>query len=205
MANPRIAEQIQWSDADAKKPSASWGCWECGFEDSYVRDVDKDAEHVRVRLRQCTRCGAMWETEEHRIAQGSFFGRAERRRLAHFRKTRYASRQCLVCHERYMSGQYDEHTQTSEAHRVRLAVKQRRTKERERRYSRLHARASREIARSTRGTAVCERCGERYTLAVAFPARTHQGSSAEHKRVVRDDANARRNRRRYRVPLERAA
>jgi transcription elongation factor Elf1 len=198
MPNLRLAEQMQWSDAAAKKPTGLWGCWECGFEESYVRDVDKDAEHVRVRLRECTRCGARWETEEKRIGKGSFMARAERRRYARFRKKRYTSRLCLVCEERYMSGHYREHTQTSEAHKIRVAVKQRRIIERERKYHRLHARAAREVKLATRGTAVCGRCGERYDLSVPFPTRTHRGTSPVHREVIAQEANARRDRQRQR-------
>lgn len=193
---PRVSEMIVWDEERAKKPTARWGCWDCGFEDSYVRDVDKDTEHIRVRRRQCTRCGSMWETEERRIARGSFFGRAEKRRYASFRKKRYSSRSCLVCRERYMSGQYKEHTESSDAHKARVAVKQRRIKDRERRYRRMHARASREIKRATAGMATCKRCGEHYPLNVRNPYKTHAGSSPEHRWVVQQEARERRDRRR---------
>jgi predicted nucleic acid-binding Zn-ribbon protein len=153
MAAPRTAEQIHWSDANAKRPDAHWGCWDCGHEESYVKDVDKDADHVRVRRRQCTRCGAWWETEERRIARGSFFGRAERRRMASFRKKRYTARNCLMCHEKYMSGKYVQHTQTSTAHLEAAARKAERVKERERRYQRRWMAAKRAVERSQRRAA----------------------------------------------------
>ena len=147
MPMQRLAEQVQWSEVDAKKPSASWGCWECGFEDSYVRDTDKDTEHIRVRRRQCTRCGAMWETEERRIAPGSFFGRAEKRRYARFRKSRYVIRTCLMCKERYQASKYVEHTQSSDAHKAVVERRVERKKERMRAYNRQWMAAKRALAR----------------------------------------------------------
>ena len=193
---PRLAEQLQWNDEAAKKASSHWGCWECGHEVSYVRDVDRDTDFIRVRLRECERCGAKWETEERRITRGSFFARAERRRYASFRKKRYTSRECLVCRERYMSGQYKDHCDTSMAHKARVAAKQHRIRERERRYRRLHARASREIKKAIAGTEVCGRCGERYPLNVPFPLRTHKGTSPEHRWLVQQQARERKDRRR---------
>lgn len=147
MAAVRTAEQVHWNEAKAKHPSGLWGCWECGFEDSYVKDVDKDTDHVRVRRRQCTRCGAWWETEERRIARGSFFGRAEKRRYAHFRKSRYAIRTCLMCKERYQASKYVEHTQTNEVHQAVLARRQERKRKRERAYNRRWMAAKRALLR----------------------------------------------------------
>jgi predicted nucleic acid-binding Zn-ribbon protein len=147
VTTPRTAEQLRWSETGAKRSGAMWGCWDCGFEESYVRDTDKDAEHVRVRRRQCTRCGAMWETEERRIARGSFFGRAERRRYAHFRKSRYAIRTCLMCKERYQASKYREHTAASEAHRVVVERRLERKRRRERVYQREWMRVKRALQR----------------------------------------------------------
>lgn len=191
---PRIAQQFQWDRDAARNRSGSWGCWDCGAEESRVVEVDKDSDHIRVRRRQCADCGSMWETEERRISRGAFFGRAERRRYASFRKKRCSSRQCLVCRERYFNGKYKQHTETSEAHQAKVALQQRRNKERERNYRRLHARATREIWYATRGTAVCDRCGERYDATVPFPARTHRGTSAVHKQVIHEERLARRDR-----------
>lgn len=148
MSAHRTAEQIHWSEADAKRSDGHWGCWDCGFEDSYVRDVDKDAEHVRVRRRQCTRCGAMWETEERRIARGSFFGRAERRRYAHFRKSRYAIRTCVMCKERYQASKYVAHTQASQGHRAVVERRKERKRAREREYNRRWMAAKRAMLRA---------------------------------------------------------
>lgn len=205
MAAQRTAEQIHWSEESAKKSTALWGCWKCGFEDSYVRDVDKDSEHVRVRRRMCTRCGSMWETEERRISAGSFFARAETRRMAHFRKSRYVVLTCLVCKDAYMAGLYKEHTESSEAHMARVAAKQRKIQERERNYKRVWARAQRRIARAMAGTAVCPRCGERYDLSLRNPARTHRGTSPVHRQIVKEEGYARRNRLRYNRPQRKAA
>lgn len=150
MVAHRIAEQVQWSEASAKRSEGLWGCWECGFEDSYVRDVDKDTDHVRVRRRMCTRCGAMWETEERRIARGSFFGRAEKRRYAHFRKSRYVIRTCMGCKERYQASKYREHTETSASHRAFVARRQERKRKRERDYNRRWMAAKRALQREQR-------------------------------------------------------
>lgn len=150
MVNPRTAEKVVWDDAAAKKPTGKWGCWDCGFEDSYVRDTDKDAEHIRVRRRMCTRCGGMWETEERRIARGSFFGRAETRRYAHFRKSRYTIRTCLMCDERYRASKYVEHTQKSEAHRAVVIRREERKRKRQREYNRRWMAAKRQLARQRR-------------------------------------------------------
>lgn len=196
MGMPRTAIQIHYDPEVQKGKSASWGCWDCGNEDSRVIDVDKDEEHIRVRRRRCTRCGGEWDTEEKRITRGSFFSRAEKRRFAHFRKTRYASRRCHVCPERYMAGQYKQHCATSEAHAAKMALSERRQAERRRRFARLHARATRAVKKSKEGTAVCDRCGERYDLSVPYPLRTHRGTDPVHRQVIRDEHNARRDRRR---------
>lgn len=188
MVAQRTAEQIHWSEEAARKPSAMWGCWDCGFEDSYVRDVDKDTQHVRVRYRKCTRCGAMWETEERRISRGSFFGRAERRRMAAYRKSRYRARTCQMCQEKYMASQYIEHTQQSRAHLAVTARKQARIKARERRYQRRWMRAKREIERASRSLATCRRCGGKYELGQYKP-HTH---ISRHAQIVRKERNARR-------------
>ncbi|MDP9143849.1 MAG: hypothetical protein M3N43_03990 [Actinomycetota bacterium] len=150
MVAQRTAEQIHWSEPAAKQPTGLWGCWDCGYEESYVRDVDKDSEHVRVRRRQCTRCGAWWETEERRMARGSFFGRAERRRYAHFRKSRYAIRTCAMCHERFQASKYVEHTAASAAHQEALAKRLERKRKRERDYSRRWNAAKRALLREQR-------------------------------------------------------
>ena len=148
MPSPRIAERIVWSEDNAKRSDAHWGCWDFGFEDSYVRDTDKDSEHVRVRRRMCTRCGAMWETEERRIVKGSFFARAERRRYAHFRKTRYVIRTCLMCHERYMSGHYKAHARLTMAHLEVVARREERKRARDREYNRRWMAAKRAVRRN---------------------------------------------------------
>jgi predicted nucleic acid-binding Zn-ribbon protein len=147
MVAQRTAEQIQWSDDAAKQSTGLWGCWDCGCEESYVKDTDKDAEHVRVRRRQCIRCGAWWETEEHRIAKGSFFGRAESRRYAHFRKSRYAIRRCLMCHEPYRASKYRQHTADSPAHLEALARREARKRKRQRSYARRWMAAKRALLR----------------------------------------------------------
>lgn len=147
MVAHRTAEEIHWSEAEAKSPNGLWGCRECGFEDSYVRDTDKDSQHVRVRYRKCTRCGAMWETEERRIAAGSYFARAERRRYAAFRKSQYAIRICLMCKDRYQASKYVAHTLSSETHRAVVEQRAERKRARVRAYNRRWMATKRAVAK----------------------------------------------------------
>lgn len=185
---PRISERVTWDEKAARKESAHWGCWECGFEDSYVRDVDKDTEHIRVRRRQCTRCGELWETEERRISRGSFFGRAETRRYASFRKKRASHRRCVMCDELYFNGRFVEHTQESVAHRRVVKKRAERTARRERKYRRLWTRAKREIEYANRRPGTCKRCGGEYTIGKWQPhARTPQ-----HQAVIQEERRQRR-------------
>lgn len=190
---PRIAEAVRYDEQEAKRTSAFWGCWSCGFEDSYVRDVSKDTEHIRIRRRMCTRCGEMWETEERRIARGSFFARAEERRYAAFRKTRYRVRKCLVCGEHYLQSGYLAHTQESKAHQIEIARRQKRKRAKELRYRRNWARAKRAVAKLNRGTAICARCGGEYLQGTL---RTEHSKTPRHQRVIASEHKQRRQERR---------
>ena len=185
---PRIAAKVAWDEKAARKPSAYWGCWDCGFEDSYVRDVDRDDQHIRVRRRMCTRCGSMWETEERRIARGSYFGRAETRRYRAFVKSRYRSRQCLVCKQRYMAGSYKEHTEESAAHRKAVKRREERKHRRQLRYRRMWMRAKREVERANRRPGTCKRCGGEYVIG-QWKAHARQ---LRHQSIVHEERNARR-------------
>lgn len=147
---PRIAEQFQWSPEASKNGRVDWGCWKCGNEDSRVRDTDKDDDGVRVRRRMCTRCGEMWETEERRIAAGSFFSRASTRRYAAYRKHRFQSRRCLVCDEHYLNGKYAAHANTSQRHLAAVAKIEKRKQDRERTYQREWTRARRALEKANR-------------------------------------------------------
>lgn len=191
---PRISEAFAWDEERAKKPGAMWGCWDCGAEESYVRDVDKDTDHVRVRRRQCTRCGSMWETEERRIARGSFFGRAEGRRYASFRKKRYSARTCVMCHEKYMNGKFREHTEESPAHKRVVARRRAKSKDRERRYQRRWMAAKREVEKASRSKRfTCKRCGGVY---LEGTYRTKHCKTKRHRAVLREERNAKRRVRR---------
>lgn len=192
-----MSEQVHWDPERAKSKQGLWGCPKCGNDDSRVVEVDRDSDHIRVRLRECTRCATRWATEERRLYEvEAFFARAEKRRQRAYIKHRYQTRRCLVCYERYMSGRYLEHTQDSKAHAAKVALAGRRQLESTRRYRREHARAERAIRKQNAGTAVCDRCGEHYPLNVPYPARTHRGSSEVHRRIIKEEAAARKDRRR---------
>lgn len=123
---PRLATPWKWDREDAKKPGAAWGCWNCGAEDSRVKETDKDDDGARIRRRQCFECGEEWETEEHRITKGIFHSRASRRRYRSYTKKRNTIMQCKACREMYRAGSFEKHATTSEEHRLvveRLAHK----------------------------------------------------------------------------------
>lgn len=203
MVAHRTAEEIHWNEAAAKRPTGLWGCWDCGNEDSYVRDTDKDAEHIRVRLRECTRCGARWETEERRISRGSFFGRAEKRRYAAFRRSRYAIRTCIMCKERYQASKYREHTQDSRAHRKLVAKRRARVTARKRRYQRQWMATKRALDYAQRDKMLsCSRCGGTYLEATY---RTKHVHTTRHRAVLREQRNQRRRKHPVVVELEDAA
>ncbi len=194
MGMQRIAEPIVWDDKAAKRTSSAWGCWACGNEDSYVHDTGKDAEHIRVRRRQCTRCGQYWETEEKRIGRGTFFARAENRRYAAFRKTHYRIRTCLMCKERYLQSEYAKHTQESKAHGREVARREKRKRRAELKYRREWMRAKRQIEKANRGETTCPRCGGVYTIG---QLRTHHSKTKTHQKALREQKNERRQARRH--------
>ena len=192
---PRTAVQIHWDPKVAKGKNGMWGCWACGNEDSRVKETDLDEEHVRVRLRQCVRCGEHWETEERRITKGSFFSRSERRRYRAFQKTRFKVRDCHVCEEKYAGGRYLDHTQESSHHIKTVAKIEARKHRRVVKYQREWTRAKREIERASRSKAKCERCGGLYDLG-KHDAHT---KTEKHQRVIRAAANERKRERRKAV------
>lgn len=172
MPTPRISEMVIYSPKEQMRPDAQWGCWDCGNEDSRVKEVSKDEDHVRVRLRVCVACGASWDTEERRIARGAFFGRAATRRHAIYRKTRYQVKTCLVCGERYTGGDYEKHKAKSTAHQTVVERIRQARLDRDREYRTNWTRARRHALAANRAMHECRHCGGKYAPGT-YPEHCH--------------------------------
>ncbi len=111
------------------------GCWTCGNLEGRVTSTATDDDGNRIRRRKCTQCGAIWLTEERRLARSvRWFQRADSQVEAQRQRR---SRRRRVC--RYCKGRYTAAYRTHLGSRTHLAWKARRAAER-REYVRLDAR-----------------------------------------------------------------
>lgn len=98
-----------------------WGCPKCGCHESLVTDTERDEDGIPVRIRRCNNlkgCDGKWETEERVMASGSFWGRAQARRLERMnaRLTNRLRPRCKWCGGAYRYGSYNLHVRKSERH-----------------------------------------------------------------------------------------
>jgi len=86
-----------------------WGCWKCDSPNSRVIATGYDDDGIKIRLRRCTRCSATWETEEQRIAPGTFHQRDKTKREHGFLRRGATKQICQYCGNTYPGRGFKRH------------------------------------------------------------------------------------------------